>query len=105
MNFIVFSEVNVFSLSHSIFQIAKIDNHFSNFIKINVAQQKGAQKINELIFIAIGMLNKGFNITKSCVQNDFHQNWEFKFKFNLNKLEKRYTNSINCLVKMRIKTN
>ena len=49
------------------------------------------------------MLNKGFNITKSCVQNDFHQNWEFKFKFNLNKLEKRYTNSINCLLKMRIK--
>ena len=36
------------------------------------AQQKGAQ-INELIHIAIEMLNNGFNITKSCVQNDFHQ--------------------------------
>ena len=22
------------------------------------------------------------------MQNDFHQNWEFKFKFNLNKLRK-----------------
>ena len=30
------------------------------------------------------MLNKGFNITKSCVQNDFHQNWEFKFKLKIN---------------------
>ena len=33
-------------------------------------------------------VKQGFNITKSCVQNDFHQNWEFKFKFNINKLEK-----------------
>ena len=36
------------------------------------------------------MLNKGFNITKSCVQNDFHQNWEFKFKLKLNNLKKVY---------------
>ena len=42
------------------------------------------KKINELNYIAIGMLSKGFNITKSCVQNDFHQNWEFKFKLKIN---------------------
>ena len=55
-------------------------------IKINSHNKRVLE--TKLIFIAIEMLNKGFNITKSCVQNDFHQNWEFKFKFNINKLEK-----------------
>ena len=53
------------------------------------AQQKGAQ-INELIRIAIEMLNNGFNITKSCVQKRFPSKLGIKFKFNLNNLKKVY---------------